>query len=103
MKINHFFGGILLISGTTIGAGMLALPVMTAFVGFFPSILIFSVCWLFMLMSAYFFLDVNLTFKGEANFISMVQSTVGKWGKIFSWIVYLLLLYSLTAAYISAS
>ena len=103
MKINHFFGGILLISGTTIGAGMLALPVMTAFVGFFPSILIFSVCWLFMLMSAYFFLDVNLTFKGEANFISMVQSTVGKWGKIFSWIVYLLLLYSLTAAYIAAS
>ena len=103
MRINHFFGGILLISGTTIGAGMLALPVMTSFVGFFPSILIFSTCWLFMLLSAYFFLDVNLTFKEEANFISMVQKTIGNWGKILSWIIYLLLLYSLTAAYIAAS
>lgn len=103
MRMNHFLGGILLISGTTIGAGMLALPVMTSFIGFFPSVLVFSICWFFMLLSAYFFLDVNLTFKGEANFISMVEKTIGNWGKIVSWIVYLLLLYSLTAAYIAAS
>ena len=33
----------------------------------------------------------------------MVHKTLGGWGKGLSWIVYLLLLYSLTAAYISAS
>lgn len=103
MKINHYIGGIFLVAGTTIGAGMLALPVMTSFIGFGPSILIFLLCWLVMLATAYFFLDVNLAVEGEPNLISMAQKTLGGWGKGVSWIFYLLLLYSLTAAYISAS
>ncbi|MCB1068518.1 MAG: tyrosine transporter [Simkania sp.] len=102
MKINHFVGGILLVAGTTIGAGMLALPVMTSFVGFVPSLLIFAVCWLVMLATAFFFLDVNFAIEGEVNLISMAHKTLGTWGKALSWIVYLLLLYSLTAAYIAA-
>ena len=72
MKINHFIGAVLLIAGTTIGAGMLALPVMTSFVGFLPSIVIFVVCWMFMLATAYFFLDVNFAVEGEVNLISMI-------------------------------
>lgn len=103
MKINHYIGGILLVAGTTIGAGMLALPVLTSFVGFFPSICIFLLCWLVMLVTAFLFLDVNLAVEGEPNLISMAHRTLGGWGKVLSWIVYLLLLYSLTAAYISAS
>ncbi len=103
MKINHYIGGILLVAGTTIGAGMLALPVMTSFVGFVPSICIFLLCWLVMLATAFFFLDVNLAIEGEPNLISMAHKTLGGWGKGLSWVVYLLLLYSLTAAYISAS
>ena len=103
MKINHYIGGILLVAGTTIGAGMLALPVLTSFVGFFPSICIFLLCWLVMLATSFFFLDVNLAVEGEPNLISMAHKTLGGWGKGLSWIVYLLLLYSLTAAYISAS
>ncbi|QVL57830.1 MAG: tyrosine transporter [Simkaniaceae bacterium] len=103
MKINHYIGGILLVAGTTIGAGMLALPVLTSFVGFVPSICIFLLCWLVMLATAFFFLDVNLAVEGEPNLISMAHKTLGGWGKGLSWVVYLLLLYSLTAAYISAS
>ncbi len=103
MKINHYIGGILLVAGTTIGAGMLALPVMSSFVGFVPSIAIFLFCWGVMLATAFFFLDANFAVEGEPNLISMVHKTLGSWGKGLSWIVYLLLLYSLTAAYISAS
>ncbi len=55
-----------------------------------------------MLATAFFFLDVNLAVKGEPNFISMVGKTLGKTGKVFCWIFYLLLLYALLAAYISA-
>ena len=99
----RFVGGVLLIAGTTIGAGMLALPVITSFGGFFPSILIFLVCWLLMLCSAFFFLDVNLSVEGESNLISMVGKTLGNKGKVLSWILYLLLMYALVAAYISAS
>ncbi|WP_316355785.1 amino acid permease [Candidatus Neptunichlamydia sp. REUL1] len=103
MKINHYVGGVLLVAGTTIGAGMLALPVMSSFVGFMPSIAIFLLCWGVMLATAFFFLDANFAVEGEPNLISMVHKTLGGWGKGLSWIVYLLLLYSLTAAYISAS
>ena len=103
MRINHYIGGVLLVAGTTIGAGMLALPVMSSFVGFFPSIMIFLLCWGVMLATAFFFLDVNLAVKGEPNLISMAHQTLGGWGKGVSWAFYLLLLYSLTAAYIAAS
>jgi len=100
---NHFLGGILLVSGTTIGAGMLALPVSTAPFGFIPSIFVFLFIWLFMLATAFFFLDVNLSIKTESNLITMSGKTLGLWGKVVSWVIYLLLLYSLIAAYIAAS
>ena len=103
MKINHFIGGIFLVAGTTIGVGMLGNPVTTGLIGFVPSILFFILCWLVMLASAFCFLDVNLAVRGEPNMITMAQETLGSWGKWVSWIVYLLLLYSLLAAYILAS
>ena len=103
MSHMRFIGGVLLVAGTTIGAGMLALPVITSFGGFFPSILIFFSCWLLMLCSAFFFLDVNLSIGGESNLISMVKKTLGDKGKLISWILYLLLMYALIAAYIAAS
>ena len=100
---NRMVGGILLVSGTTIGAGMLALPISTAAAGFFPSITLLFICWVFMLASAFFFLDVNLAIRGEPNLISMAGKTLGVVGKAISWCFYLLLLYSLTAAYIAGS
>ncbi len=93
-------GAILLIAGTTIGAGMLALPVTTGQAGFFPSLLMMTALWLFMMLTAFYLLEVNLRMKGESNIISMVRLTLGRPGEIISWIVYLLLLYALTAAYI---
>ncbi len=103
LKINHTLGGALLVSGTAIGAGMLALPVATALMGLIPSLILFIFCWLCMLATAFFFLDVNLAIKGEPNIISMARRTLGPWGQTLSWIVYLLLLYSLLAAYIAGS
>ncbi|MBS0627000.1 MAG: tyrosine transporter [Verrucomicrobia bacterium] len=101
-KENHLLGGVLLIAGTSIGAGMLALPIVTSFGGFFPSFCLFTIIWALMLATAFFFLDVNLAVKGEPNFISMTGKTLGKTGKVVCWIFYLLLLYALLAAYISA-
>lgn len=96
-------GGILLVSGTSIGAGMLALPVVSSFGGFLPSFLLLALCWLFLFTTALLFLDVNLAFPGEVNFVTMATRTLGFPGKIITWITYLLLLYSLTAAYIAGS
>ena len=98
---SPLLGGILLISGTTLGVGMLAFPVSTSFGGFFPSVVLFILTWLLMLATSFFFLDANLSIKGSNNMITMAEKTLGTWGKLLSWVIYLLLLYSLTAAYIA--
>lgn len=102
-KVNRQLGGILLVAGTAIGAGMLALPVLTSFSGFFPSLGLLALCWLFLFTTAWFLLDVNLSIPGEINLITLVGRTLGTTGKIVCWITYLLLLYSLVAAYIAGS
>lgn len=102
-KNKQMIGAVLLIAGTSIGAGMLALPVSTAFGGFLPSLLIFFVSFIFMQLTARFLLEVNLTIRGPSNLISMADHTLGTVGKWASWIFYLGLLYSLLAAYIAGS
>lgn len=92
-------GGILLIAGTCIGAGMLGLPIMTAAAGFYPTIGAFLVVWLFMTFSAFAYLEVSLRFRGEVNLISIVETTMGPAAKWIAWITYILFLYSLMAAY----
>lgn len=93
-------GAILLVSGTTIGAGMLALPVTTGLAGFIPALIIMTIIWLFMMLTAFYLLEVNLRLKGESNLISMTHKTLGRFGEAVAWVIYLLLLYSLTAAYL---
>ena len=92
-----------MIAGTTIGAGMLALPLKTAAAGFLPSIALFSVCFLFMLYTVFLLLESTLMSPQEdANFISMTGQRLGKMGQLTAWVFFLLLLYSVSAAYMSA-
>ncbi len=95
-------GGILLVAGTTIGAGMLALPVTTGLSGFIPSVALFIVCFLFMLASLFLLLEANLYSKElDANIITMAGEHLGCRGQIVAWFSFLLLLYAVMAAYMS--
>ena len=98
---SKFIGGILLIVGTSIGGGMLALPLSTAEVGFFNSIVYLVLCWLVMTLGALLILEVNLRLPVGSSMISMAKFTLGLPGQIIAWITYLLLFYTLLAAYIS--
>lgn len=98
---SRFIGGILLIVGTSIGAGMLALPVANAATGFWQSSLFLFVCWLFMTLGAFFILEANLYLPRGKHMVSMAAATLGNYGLLIAWISYLLLLYSLLSAYIS--
>lgn len=93
-------GGILLVTGTCIGGGMLALPVLTSPGGFIPSLTIFFLTWLFMASTGLLFLEVSQWMKGECNIVSMSERTLGKVGKIAAWTVYLFFFFCLTLAYI---
>ncbi len=103
MKDSKLLGGTLLISGTTIGAGILAFPISTGIGGFIPAMAVFTVCWLFMLWAAFIILEVNLSLSGDVNLISMAQTTLGPVGAGIAWVGFLLLLYSLLAAYMTGS
>lgn len=94
-------GAILMILGTSIGAGMIALPVAAAQENYLLSLLLLAASWMIMAFGAFALLEVNLWFGRGANIISMARGTLGLPGQFIAWIVYLLLLYSLLAAYIS--
>jgi len=98
---SKLFGGILLILGTAIGGGMLALPIATAEIGFLNALFLLFGCWLVMTLGAFLTLEVNLWLPPESNIISMAKATLGRPGQYLAWITYLLLLYSLLAAYIA--
>ncbi len=103
VSLNKIFGGAMLVSGTCIGAGMLALPVSTAAGGFYPSSMLFVFCWLMMTLSAFLMLEVSLWYPQETNLITMAKSTLGKGGEIIAWITYVLFLYALMTAYTSGA
>lgn len=103
IKKGSLLGATLLIAGCCIGAGMLGLPVLSALAGFKPSLVMFVLCWLFMVSTGLLLLEVNLGFKEEIHIVSMAERTLGKTGKAVSWLVFLFLFYSLMVAYIAAS
>ncbi len=103
VSLNKVFGGAMLVSGTCIGAGMLALPVATAAGGFYPSSLLFIFCWLMMTLSAFLMLEVSLWYPQETNLITMAKSTLGGAGEIVAWFTYVLFLYALMTAYTSGA
>lgn len=91
----------LLIVGTSIGGGMLALPVSNAEVGFLASTLWLIAVWAVMTFCAFLMLEVNLWFPPRNNIITMARATLGWIGEGVAWVSYLLLLYALLTAYIS--
>ncbi len=102
-KDGSIFGGVLLVAGSCIGAGMLALPVITGIAGFAPSMLMFFLAWLFMTMTGFLLLEVNLAVGYKFSLISLAEKTLGRAGKVLCWILFLFLFYSLSVAYLSAS
>ncbi len=101
LHFGHVLGGAFLVAGTSIGAGMLALPVVSSLGGFFPSLAIYIITWAIMTAAGFLYLEISLNMKKDSNIISMASKYLGNKGKIFSWIVYLFLFYCLSISYTS--
>jgi tyrosine-specific transport protein len=100
---GSLIGAILLITGSCVGAGMLALPIMTGLSGFFPALIMFAIAWSFMTVSALFMIEINSWFGRQVNIVSMAGHSLGQLGRSLSWTLYLFLFYALSVAYISGS
>src|SRR3989339_130096 len=104
MHLSKTIGSMLILIGTAIGAGMLALPLISAQAGFLWSTILLVVIWAVMTYTGLLVLEVNLAFPLQRNsFSSMAYGTLGRAGQITAWIACAALLYSLTAAYIAGN
>lgn len=96
-------GGMLLVAGCCIGAGMLALPILTGLAGFFPSLSMLFIAWAFMTFTGLLLVEVNGWFSKQVNLVTMSGEALGQKGRIMAWGSYLFLIYSLLVAYTAAS
>ncbi len=91
--------GIFMVFGTTVGAGMLGIPAVTADAGFWPAILVTLLVWIFMAITGLLLLEATLKMPSGANFISLSRRFLGRFGGWFSGALFLFLYYSLLVAY----
>jgi tyrosine-specific transport protein len=100
-SMGHLIGGTLLIAGTTIGVGMLALPVATGPSGFIPSVSIYFICWMFMICTALLLVEISLWLPPETSFISMADRLLGPIGRHIFWVAYLFLFITVMIAHVA--
>jgi tyrosine-specific transport protein len=98
--LNKIIGCLLLISGTSIGAGMLGLPVSTLGINFYIIVFVFLIIWIIILISSLSMLEISLWIKDDINIISISKLIFGKNFTLFLSLVYILFFYSLISAYI---
>ena len=99
---NKTVSGTLLIAGTTIGAGMLGIPLVTAKAGFIPAMGITFAVWLFMAATGLLYLEATLWMHEGANVLSMSRRFLGRSGRIAAGGTFLFLYYCLMVAYYAA-
>lgn len=98
-SLGHVVGGTLLIAGTAIGVGMLALPVATGAGGFVPSMVTYLICWAFMLCTGLLLVEASLWMPKETGFISMADKILGPIGRNIFWVLYLFLFVTVMIAH----
>ena len=87
---KRLWGSTFIVAGMAIGAGMLAIPLATAQLGFMNGLVLMFSCWGLMMVSALVMLEVTLSFdKNKNSFSQMAAITLGKPGKIIMYISFL--------------
>ena len=94
-------GGTMIIAGTAIGAGMLALPTISAGMWIWWSLALMVLTWLMMLFSSQAILEVNLNYKPGASFHTLVRDNLGKFWNLVNGLSVAFVLYILLYAYVS--
>lgn len=101
MSKSKVIGSTLIIAGTTIGAGMLALPIASAGIGFGTSLLIMVVLWALMSYTALIMVELHQHADSDATLHTLAKQILGSKGKWVASFAMLFLFYSLCAAYIA--
>lgn len=98
---NRIIGSIFILAGTTIGAGMLALPLTSAGLGFPVSVAIMVVIWALMAYTGMLMLELHQHVPVTATLHGLAEEFLGWKGRLAATVAMLFLLYALCAAYIA--
>ncbi|NET37457.1 MAG: tyrosine transporter [Cyanothece sp. SIO1E1] len=109
-RLNRKPGSVLgctaLVAGTTVGAGILALPAVTLPSGLLPSTMTLIVVWLYMVASGLLLTEVNVHTTRQLGrpglgLLATTRHTLGSFGAHTAGILYLFIHYALLVAYMS--
>ncbi|WP_313088264.1 tyrosine transporter TyrP [Atlantibacter hermannii] len=100
---NRTLGSTFIVAGTTIGAGMLAMPLAAAGVGFGVTLLLLVSLWALMCYTALLLVEVYQHVPPDTGLGSLARRYLGKPGQWLTGFSMLFLMYALTAAYISGA
>ena len=99
--MNKTLGTTLLVTGTMIGAGMLAMPLTSAGIGLTFTVVLLISLWILLTYSALLFVEVYQTTESDSGIGTLSALYFGNAGRVVSTTVMFVFLYALLAAYIS--
>ena len=99
--MNKTVGSTLLVAGTMIGAGMLAMPLTSAGIGFGFTLVLLLGLWALLTFSALLFVELYQTAESDAGIGTLAEQYFGKVGRVISTAILIIFLYALIAAYVS--
>ncbi len=102
MTVGKFIGCVMMVVGSAIGAGILAMPIQISGAGFLWSSVAIITAWVILTITGLLVIEMSLALPSQScSFGSMAEKTLGTPGKIVTWISYVLLLCSILCAYVA--
>ena len=98
---NKTLGSTLIVAGTTIGAGMLAMPLTSAGIGFGFTVVLLVSLWLLLSFTALLFVEAYQTVDSDAGLGTLAEKYYGTLGRVVSTAVLIIFLYAILSAYVS--
>ncbi|AWX15455.1 tyrosine transporter [Mergibacter septicus] len=99
---NKTLGSTLIVAGTTIGGGMLAMPLTSAGMGFGMTVLLLFLLWILLCFSALLFVEVYQTASHKDGIASLAEKYFGGVGRLISTLSLLIFMYAILSFYVTS-
>ncbi|MFU2144363.1 aromatic amino acid transporter [Gallibacterium anatis] len=97
---NKTLGSALIVAGTTIGAGMLAMPITSAEMGFSYTLLLLFILWALLSYSALLFVEVyQKAERKDAGIATLAEQHFGMVGRVLATLSLVIFMYAILTVY----
>lgn len=97
---NKTFGSALIVAGTTIGAGMLAMPLTSAEMGFITTLILLFSLWILLSYSALLFVEVyQKAERKDAGIATLAEQHFGIVGRVLATLSLVVFMYAILTVY----